>query len=185
MNIEIPGLDSLRVPLKFGFGVAFVFSILINVLHMISPSDIETGQWASYVSVLFLWIGIYLGVLEKDRTSYDGRMSYLNGLKTSMLITIVATFLMGFFIFIYSEFINPELVDIIADAAKSEMRDNGITEAEIYRTLKPIYYHYSTTTQVKNMLMIGILGGSLFAIFAPLLKGKNRGDGKYASSKKF
>lgn len=184
MNLDIRGFDFIKVPIKYGFGSAFLYSILINILHILSPTDIETGKWASYFSIVFLWIGIFLGLMERDKVYFEGRMNYINGLATSLFVTIISSVLMGAFMYIYVEYINPELVDIVADKAKTDMLKNGISNAEITHTLKPIYYHYKTRTQVINQLQIGLMSGVLFSFIAPLLKFKKRSK-KYNSTNVF
>lgn len=177
--------DSIKVPIKYGLGVAFIFSILINILHIINPGEIQTGQWASYVSVLLVWMGIYLGMIEKEKLDQDVKMNYLRELKTALLITVVAAFMMGFFMFVYCEYINPELVDIIAEKSKEEMREKGMSVPEINHALKPVYYHYRTKTQVKNQVEIGIVGGFIFCLAAPIIRRTFRNNRTYKSDNSF
>lgn len=161
--------DQVKIPFKHGIIIAFVYCIGINILHILSPEDIEQGNWVSILTSLMMMGGILLGLKETEKNAYEGKFPYVKALRAGLMIAFVSTILMAFFMFLYCELINPELVDIMADRLKAEMREAGLDRTEISLHLKPVYYHYSTTTQVKNILKLGGLSGFTFSLLAPFL----------------
>ena len=179
--MDLDFLSFFRTPLKYGAIIGFIYLIQINVQHLLRTVGFELDPYSPYIALFFLSIGLFLGLGEHSKNTYDGRITYLEGLRTGLLITVIATFFSCLFMYVYSEYINFDWPDIQAEKLRRELSELGTPKIEIHRKMAAVYYKFSTTSRVKHQLIINMIGGSCLALIIPLLAKRVRSGKKYSS----
>ena len=166
----------IRNAIKYGLIIGFGFCVWVNLEHLVGFHTIHltAGKYSHFFTFIIFLLGLYFGIREQRDIEYNGYMKYSDALKTGLLITLFATFFIFGIMYIYAEFINPDLLDIMVNQTKKPMLDAGKSEVEINLSLQHIYNTYSTTgrviRQVTETIISGIIG---IFLFPWLLKNKN------------
>lgn len=165
----------IRNAIKYGLIIGFGFCVWINLEHLAGLHTIHLteGKYFHFFTYIIFFLGLYFGIREQRDIEYNGYMKYPDALKIGLLITLSATFFILGIMYIYAEFINPDLLDIMVNQIKKPLVDAGKSEVEINLRLQHIYKTYSTTgrvlRQLTETLITGVVGAFLFPF---LLKNK-------------
>ncbi len=178
MSIDIPGMSLVKVPFKYGLISGFIFCIQINIQHLFRGSFPELLSTSSYLSLPVLFLLTYLALSEKSRL-YEGSSTYSVGLQTSLLTTLFAALTSCFFMFVYNEYINNDLVDIMRERFTGDLLAQDVSPEELNTFLKEMLQPYSTKWLLKTQFVVTLLAGALFSAIAPVIaktlrKRKNR-----------
>lgn len=143
---------------------------LLFILMMLCWMALErlTGLHGEYIEYHAIFtnfvaipaIAIYLFALrEKKATSYNGAMSYWQGVKAGLVITAIITILTPFSQYVISEFISPEYFsNSIAYVVEQNIMTHDAASA-----------HFNTISYIKQATLsapiMGILTSVLVALF--------------------
>lgn len=162
----------IRNAIKYGLIIGFGFCVWINLEHLagLHTSHLTAGKYFHFFTYIIFLLGLYFGIREQRDIEYNGYMKYPDALKTGLLITLSATFFIFGIIYVYAEFINPDLLDIMVLQTKNA----GKSEIETNLNLQHIYKAYSTTGRVVRQFSETIITGVVASFIFPfLLRNKN------------
>ncbi len=168
MSFDFPSSSLIKVPLKYGLVGGFVFCIQINIQHLFRNSAPELVIYSAYIFLPVLFLIIFLGLNEKRRL-YDRQSAYLDTLKNCLLISLFTAVSSCFFMLVYNEYINNDLVDLMRDRFISDLQAQDIAPELIKVELKNMLQPFSTTWLIKRQFLITLLFGTFFSLCAPLI----------------
>ena len=103
--------------------------VMINIMY--SSPDFKGNDVLGYAVMVVLFSLIFFGVRNYRNQYLDGKISFLNALKTGALITLVAsTFYVVFWLFYYYLFV-PDFMDVYTEHVLKNINPN---ELEAKRT---------------------------------------------------
>ncbi len=114
--------------MKYGTLLGLVLVIYSLVLWMAGHA---LTQSLSYVSYLFLIVGLYLGIKTFRDNDSGGFISYSRALGVGTTIGLFAGILTGAYTFVLFKFLDPALLDQMRLLAEEAMYQSGIPEAQI------------------------------------------------------
>lgn len=154
-------MKNLKIEIKWG--VLFVLSGLIWMIFekAMGWHDVHLDQHASYTMFYApIAIAIYvLALVDKKKNFYAGKMNYLQGFISGLLITLVVVLLTPLSQYISHEFISPEYFPNIIKLSV-ERQEMTLEEAEAHFTLMN-YIHQS----LMFAAFMGLITSAVVALF--------------------
>jgi hypothetical protein len=151
-NLALPPMKNFRIELKWGV-IFFLSGLLWMVLEKsLGWHDSLIAQHATY-SLAYAPIAIFIYVLalkDKKKNTYAGKMSFVQGLVSGLIITVVVVLLTPLSQYITHELVSPSYFPNIIAYSVQQGRLT-LSEAEAYFTLK----NYIT----QSILFAAFMGG--------------------------
>lgn len=121
----------MRPETKYGLSVFLISAIWKTGLFAFNARDTFFGQYSVIMVMLFMLIGIFLGVEELRNQSPNKKIVFINGFKTAMSIAALHTVLYSLFLYAYYAYIDTTFFVEMIEARVSEFRMAGNSEADI------------------------------------------------------
>ncbi|MFO7822999.1 MAG: DUF4199 domain-containing protein [Cyclobacterium sp.] len=154
-------MKKYRIEIKWGI-IFSLMSLLWMVLERVTGlHDQHIEQHATYTNFVAIpAITLYvLGLLEKRKKHYGGYMSYAQGFKAGMIITLVVTVLTPLTMWLTLSIITPDFLD----NARIYAVESGKMEGEAAEN----YFSYENyiVQSIVGAPIMGILTSAIVAIF--------------------
>lgn len=123
----------LKTEIKFGIitGAGICLWILLEFLLGFHTIKMDIGECTTYFVVLVPLFTLYLGIKEKRDKRNKGQISINHGIKTGLMISLIATVIIASFLIIYFNYLNPEYAELGIAYQKKKMILRGKTSDEI------------------------------------------------------
>ena len=124
----------MSVGIRYGLVLTAISIIYMLVLIVAGASPFEQ-DWKGYVQIVFL-ILIYVLAHKYFKDNGDSYMSYGQGFVITFVITVVSTIIGMIFSYVYINFVDPSIFDLIWQNAEAKMIEQGQTEEAIQMGLE-------------------------------------------------
>jgi hypothetical protein len=152
-----------------------IFITALNIVFMIvgyaagwttQPMG-RTMGWISMVASLAL---LFMGIREKKMQA-PADYTFGKGWVEGLLISIVAAVLFAVFFFVFTSFINPEMIDYARSEAARQMASQNMPKEQVDAAKKAMDFMISPAGYAIFTLIGYPIGGALISlIFAPIVK---------------
>jgi hypothetical protein len=165
-----------KYEIKYGIicGAGISLWIFLEFLLGFHTIRMGIGEYSTYFAVIVPLITTYLGIKEKRDKQYNGTLTLSNGIKTGILISLIAAVIAALFITFYFNYINPGFFEHGIAFHTEKLLVKGKTEKDIQHQLKNIRAAYSFI----NQLLFGIIGtlvtGLIISIGFSLILRRNK-----------
>jgi hypothetical protein len=124
------------IALKYGLILSFALILVDLALYLVNPNaDLTKFSITGLLRmILGAAIGIYvlyLAAKQRRDVDFDGYMSYGKAFGFMLLVALPATFIVSLYSFIFSNYINPEMMNKIMEAQSEAMYQKGMSEEQI------------------------------------------------------
>lgn len=142
------------IELRFGILTGLLISayILTEFFLGFHTAKLEIGEISGYFSGFIPLVTYYFALKQKQRDNYQGSMTFINGVVSGLLITVVVGLVLVVFFALYNTVINPEYTELGIVYETAKMKQQGIADSTITRFM----------TEYRQK--IG-LGNTLFMVF--------------------
>ena len=114
--------------MNFGAIVGLAFIIYEVLLFVLGLSESTTAGYLNYVILI---AGIFIGTKQFRDNYNNGLISYANALGSGTLISLFASIILAFYMYIFMEFIDPDALDKIMILAEEKLIDRGMPDDQI------------------------------------------------------
>lgn len=149
------------VGIQYG-AIAGVVMIIYGMVLQLTGMAME--QALGYINYIFLAVIIFLGH-KKFKESGDGFMTFGQGLGVGFWISLVGGVIGSVFSYIYISFIDSSMLEQIAEKARYDMEERGMSDAEIDQAMS-ITEKFMTPEMI---FVFGILGILFFGFILSLI----------------
>lgn len=131
-------MNLTKYPLKYGVILGLII-ILINqyaFIKVFTPDDISIGSLMLYSIIMFFIIPVFSIILAarsviKSRTHFGGKIRFITALNTSFFTFIITVVISLLHLFIYGNFIDPDLADSMNETIINFMKEQPGDKEEI------------------------------------------------------
>ena len=148
---------------KFGLlmGIGICLWVLIEYFLGFHTSKLHIGQYSIYFVTIVPLLTIYLGLKEKRDLQFNGKISLSNGIRSGLMISLIAAIIISFFLIIYFNYINPQYSEIGVAYYKEKILLSNKTLIQQKQELDNINKMFSFI----NQLLFGVIGTICAGLF--------------------
>ncbi len=167
----------LKTEIKYGIitGAGICIWLLIEFFLGFHTEKMYIGEYTTYFVVLIPLLTLYMGIKEKRDRINNGQISIGSGIKTGLMISLIATVIIALFLIAYFNYINPNYAEFGVAYQRQKLILSGKSTDEIAGELESIKNMF----RFINQLLFGTLGvvgtGFIISIALSLFLKKNPG----------
>jgi len=158
-NIEKVSVKDVSV--KWGL-ILGVISIVIFILGVVTEAN--TSGWYSWIGLIPTLI-VFIMAHNQFKNEGDGFMSYGEGLKIGMLVTLISSVISTVFFYVYIKFIDDTFIANIREQSVIDMQERGMSDDQIDQAMSMT----ETFTSPELMAVFGILGALFMGFILSLI----------------
>ncbi|SDM62764.1 Protein of unknown function [Catalinimonas alkaloidigena] len=151
----------IQTGLRYGLIVGIIMAIYSVVLQLTSLAQntaLGLISWAILIGGIFWAVRDY-------RTQHGGFMSFGEGTKTGVMVSVIAGLFTSVFSYVYFKFIDPTALEKIRDLQITQMEDRGMSDAEIEQAMS----FAGVFTSPGGIAIMGILMMVIFGLIIALI----------------
>jgi hypothetical protein len=162
--------------IKFGIitGAGICLWILTEFLLGFHTVRMNIGEYSMYFVVIIPLITIYYGIKEKRDTQNKGVISLGSGIKTGLMISLIAAVITSIFIIVYFNYINPKYFEYGIAYQKEKFYLKGKTNIELSEQLKNIKAVFSFINQLLFQILGTVGTGFIISVVLSFILKKNK-----------
>ncbi|MEM9721348.1 MAG: DUF4199 domain-containing protein [Bacteroidota bacterium] len=147
------------VAIKYGIILGVICAILVAVIYIG-----QLNQNFGYIGIAATIAILYLAIKEyKDENG--GYMSFGKGVGLCVLLTVIGGAISGVFDFVYTSFVDPDILQAILDEQMLKMEENPQMTDEMIEQARGFTENFFTpTVRLIGGLVSGLLGGAFWGL---------------------
>ncbi|HZX74412.1 MAG TPA: DUF4199 domain-containing protein, partial [Cyclobacteriaceae bacterium] len=123
--------------------------------------------YAPYLSLIILFVTIYITILYKRDRDQNGVITFKQGLMVGLGVSFMVGLLVGAFLMIYVKYINPDYVNIMIKDASDFYKTQNATQEQLDKGIESVKAMYSPfgqftygigTTMITGLLISAVIG---------------------------
>ncbi len=162
--------------LKFGLygGLAFAAWCMIEKWSGIHNNKMEIAQYSELVSGLIPLIFIYAGIKTRKREIQQNQLTFGQGVRSGMMISLLSSMLIASFLYLYVNAINTGYNKAKIDFLRSELIKAKVADNVFTQQMNGIEHMYSgsVTAHFSLMVYFASIGIIVSAVISLLLRTK-------------
>ena len=155
-------LTTRSVGIKYGLYAGLV-SVVLFIVSNLADVDQQSGWYRIVSSVIFIAFIVLAQKFYKDNG--NGFMGYGQGVGIGFWLSLVSGVISSVFLFIYIKFIDDSMITKIADKARFDMEERGMSDEQIDQAMGFTSMFMSPT----SMLIFGIVGAIVMGLIFSLI----------------
>ncbi|MEK7584724.1 MAG: DUF4199 domain-containing protein [Patescibacteria group bacterium] len=166
-----------KIEVKYGLfiGIGLVVWILLEFALGFHTTRLELGQYTGYAAVIIPIVLLYQGIKEKRDTELAGSMKFGQGVRAGFLMSLVAAPIIGFFFYVFIEFLNPRWLELTFELERAKLLQTGVAAETVSQMLAQIKPIFTVQVQVASAFLGTILQGlGLSVLISALLRWRQR-----------
>jgi hypothetical protein len=167
-------MNALNFNIKYGL---IAGTLLIIVKYIILNSFEESKNTAlilDYAGLIALGASSYMAVVEKRNRFNQGVISLGEAFMVSMYVTLVASVMVGAFLYVNAAIIDPARAERMVLKTETFMRDMKYSQEEITRAIENARVYYKPMTQMVMGVTVMIYGLFISIVVAAFAKRKKQ-----------
>jgi len=175
----------MNTTLFYGVVLAFVNIVLalVEFFQCFQTDRLAQGRWLWILNVAAAVVVFWLAMRAVREEAADKSLSFGKGVLTGFLVSLYSGLIGVVYSFIHLEFINPNYLDYIIDAARQKWVEAGLDDAKMAAAEKFMRFFMSPPIMSISGLIMGLISGVIIAlIMAAMLKRPPAGAPAPASS---
>lgn len=147
--------------------------MLLEYALGLHTTRMDIGQYCDYLANIIPITMLYLAIKEKRDKVLGGTLTFGQGMKTGVLISLITAAIVTIFWYVYLIAINPLFIELGIEFEKNKMVLSGMSEADVAAKLGSIKSMYSLPMQLGAILIFTPIVGSIYtAIISAILRKK-------------
>ena len=115
------------------------------------------------------FLGIYWSMKSKRDKEYAGKISFIQALKTGLIVTSTICILSPIVVLLYVSIINPLFLSTMLAHSKVMIEDYNISVVDKEKMIKETTQFFSTFSYIKLTFLVSIISGTVLSILTAAL----------------
>lgn len=160
--------------LRYGLIAGFITVIWMSLGYYLGWQKSEMGRYAPFVSLIILAVAVYLTVLFKRDKDSDGAIGFKEGFVAGISVSFVVGMMVGLYLLMYSQYINPNLVNEMMKEAEDFYKSQpDVSQEQIDRAKDSVKAMYSPFGQLTYGIGTTMLVGALISLVCAAIMRKS------------
>jgi len=161
--------------LRYGLIGGFITLVWMSVGYFLGWDKSEMGKYAPYLSLIILAVTIYITILFKRDKDLGGAINFKEAFTAGMAVSFVMGAMVGLFLLIYSQYINPDLVNqMISDTKDYYKTQPSVSQEQIDKAVEGVKAMYSPFGQLTYGIGTTMLVGVLITLICAAIMRKEK-----------
>lgn len=155
-------MEKIKIEIKWAviFMISQLLWMFIEKLSGLHSTHIDQHMfWTNMFAIIAIMVYVF-ALRDKKKSDYSGQMTYVQGLKSGLIISVIVAILSPLTQWITASVITPEYFSNIIEYSVKEGHYDSVEEAQKYFNLKK----YMVQSAV-GALMMGIITSAVVAAF--------------------
>ena len=149
------------VSVKWGL-ILGVISIALFIIGVVTETSQESwSQWLGLIPTIIIFVLAHKQFKEEG----DGFMSFGEGTKIGLFVTIISSVISTLFFYIYISFVDNTFVEKIREQSLTDMQERGMSDEQIEQAMGMT----ETFTSPAMLAVFGILAAVFFGFILALI----------------
>jgi hypothetical protein len=168
--------------MNFGAICGLTLIVVFFVLQTLGLARSGVEQLLSYLTTILF---IFLGTKKFRDELNDGMISYGKAVWSGVLISFFSAVLLGFFMYIFLQYIDPAMIDKILEQSEQQMLESGNSDEQIEVAMEYVK-KFSTPSVISLMsILLNTFLGLIFSlVIAAILKKEPGGFDQFIEQNK-
>ena len=165
----------MKPELKYGLlnSAGICLWVLLEYALGFHTTKMAIGQYTGYFSNIIPITMLFLAIRERRDKFNGGTLTFGQGMKTGILISLITAVIATIFMYFYYTAINPHFVELGIEFEKNKLIQSGMSEADIAARLESMKAMYGLPFQLGAILVLTPVVGSVYsAIISAILRRK-------------
>lgn len=157
--------------LKWGIYIVALNIVFMLVGYFAGWTTTPLGRTMGWVSMAASLVLLFMGIRERKMQD-PADFTFGRGWVEGTLISLVAAVIFAIFFYLFTEFINPEMIDFARSEAAKNMAMQNMSKDQMETAQKFTNFFISPTGFAISTLFSYVIGGMIISlIFSPIVKG--------------
>jgi Protein of unknown function (DUF4199) len=157
--------ERLKMVMNWGAITGIVLIILGVIFYMLGIRESKIAQLVSFAGMIAC---LYFGMKQYRDTIGNGFISYSKSLGTGVKISFFSSIIMGFYVFIFFNFIDSNLIIEMLNQQEQAMIDKDMPTEQIEQAMNMTKKFMTPTTMAVMSVLSFTLMGSIFSLIISL-----------------
>lgn len=159
---------AVRKYLVISVAFAMIWILIEHVLGY-NTTRHDIGQFTRNATMLVCWVTIFLAIRE-TRKSQGNILSFGNGMKTGIALTVLYSMAFVLIILLYVQFINPDFYATYKTFTLNQLTAANATPKQIQEAMKEVDMSYDGSPQSYALLFLfSSIFGTVLSLIASLI----------------
>ena len=164
--------------LKWGIYITALNIVFMIIGYLAGWTVQPIGRTMGYVAMVASLVLLFLGIRERKMQA-PADFTFGRGWVEGFLISLVGAVLFAIFFFIFTDMINPEMIDYARSEGAKQMAAQNMPKDQAEQARKMMSFFISPTGFAIWTLFAYTLGGMIISlIFAPIIKSMGGNSGQ-------
>jgi ABC-type nitrate/sulfonate/bicarbonate transport system permease component len=160
--------------LKYGLISAITGICITLLVYVLGWDKSPSGRYLGWLSFPVTIVLMVMCVRECRQTLYEGFISFGQAFKNLFLMILISSVLAALFMYVYTGFINPSLIDYILEQQELAMEERGMDQSQIDQAIAISKIFITPLWMSIWSFFIGLLISAVIAlIIAAVMKKEN------------
>ncbi len=157
-------------------GVAGFLWLLLEFFLGFHTTRIDYQPFITWLSIVIPIVGIYWAMKAKRDRYYAGRISFIQALKTGLIITVVMSIVSPLLSFMYVSVINPLYLSTMLAHNRMMLDGLNISPADKDGMLQELIQQFSLSAYLLKSILIAAISGTLLSIITAAVMNRNTSE---------
>ncbi len=121
--------------LKYGIISAVAGTCITLLIYVLGWDKSPSGRYLGWLSFPVTIVLMVMCVKECRHTLYEGFISFGQAFKNLFLMILISSVLAALFMYVYTAFINPSLIDYILEQQALSLEERGMDQSQIDKAM--------------------------------------------------
>jgi hypothetical protein len=165
-----------KYEIKYGVitGAGICLWILLEFLLYAHAVKMNIGLYSVYLIIIIPLITTYLGIKEKRDKQNNGIISFSNGIRSGLMISLIAAVIISIFIIVYSNYIDSGFFEHEIAYREGKLFFKEKTGKEIVEKLKIIKTAFRFVNRLLFVILWTVATGLIISIVFSFILKKNK-----------
>lgn len=163
-------MDNMKISIvknAMNYGAIVGFS-LIFVAVVLYFFNITESSIANVFQYIIIFGGIVLGTVSYREKGLDGSISYGNSVRSGTLISLFASIILGFYLFLFFKIIDPAAMEKVFIMAEEQLLSNGTPEEQVEMGMEMYKKMMSPMFMAISTIFTFTIFGLIFSLIASI-----------------
>lgn len=150
-------------------GVSIFLWLLLEFFLGFHTTRIDYHPFFLWLIFTLPFLGIYWTMRSTRNNKYAGEISFIQALKSGLMVTLVMSILSPIMVLLYVNVMNPLFLSTMLAHSKQMIEELNISVVDKEKMIEETTQFYSTLSYIKLTFLVGLISGIILSLLTATL----------------